>query len=35
MLGATLGVKDYLDRVCREIQELDPAQPGGDGDVPP
>ncbi|MDB5351835.1 MAG: phosphoheptose isomerase [Planctomycetota bacterium] len=26
MLGATLGVKDYLDRVCREIQELDPAQ---------
>ncbi len=26
MLGATLGVRDYLDRVCREIQELDPAQ---------
>ena len=26
MLGATLGVKDYLDRVCRDIQELDPAQ---------
>ena len=26
MLGATLGVKDYLDRVCREIQRLDPAQ---------
>ena len=26
MLGATLGVKDYLDRVCREIQELDSAQ---------
>ncbi len=26
MLGATLGVQEYLDRVCREIQELDPAQ---------
>ena len=26
MLGATLGVKDYLDRVCREIQQLDVAQ---------
>ena len=26
MLGATLGVRDYLDRVCREIRELDPAQ---------
>ena len=26
MLGATLGVKDYLDRVCREIQSLDPKQ---------
>lgn len=26
MLGATLAVKDYLDRVCREIQRLDPAQ---------
>ncbi len=26
MLGATLGVKDYLDRVCREIQALDPEQ---------
>lgn len=23
MLGATLGAKDYLDRVCREIQRLD------------
>ncbi len=23
MLGATLGPKDYLDRVCREIQRLD------------
>jgi D-sedoheptulose 7-phosphate isomerase len=29
MLGATLGVKDYLDRVCREIQALDPAQVEG------
>jgi D-sedoheptulose 7-phosphate isomerase len=26
MLGATLGAKDYLDRVCREIQRLDLAQ---------
>jgi D-sedoheptulose 7-phosphate isomerase len=26
MLGATLGPKDYLDRVCREIQRLDIAQ---------
>ncbi|MDX2036465.1 MAG: SIS domain-containing protein [Isosphaeraceae bacterium] len=26
MLGATLGVKDYLDRVCREIQDLDTDQ---------
>jgi D-sedoheptulose 7-phosphate isomerase len=26
MLGATLGAKDYLDRVCREIQRLDVAQ---------
>jgi D-sedoheptulose 7-phosphate isomerase len=26
MLGATLGVKDYLDRVCEEIRRLDPAQ---------
>jgi len=26
MLGATLGVKDYLDRVCREVQRLDLAQ---------
>ncbi len=26
MLGATLGVRDYLDRVCREIQRLDVAQ---------
>ena len=23
MLGATLGIKDYLDRVCREIERLD------------
>ena len=33
MLGATLGVRDYLDRVCREIQELDPAQVQGLSDV--
>ncbi len=26
MLGATLGVKDYMDRVCREIQALDAHQ---------
>src|SRR5215469_412935 len=26
MLGATLGAKDYLDRVCREIQRLDIGQ---------
>lgn len=26
MLGATLGAKDYLDRVCREIQRLDLTQ---------
>src|SRR5579871_5744630 len=26
MLGATLGAKDYLDRVCREIQQLDMSQ---------
>jgi D-sedoheptulose 7-phosphate isomerase len=26
MLGATLDVKNYMDRVCREIQSLDPAQ---------
>ena len=26
MLGATLGVNDYLDRVCKEIQRVDPAQ---------
>src|SRR3954454_14909997 len=26
MLGATLGAKDYLGRVCREIQRLDTAQ---------
>jgi D-sedoheptulose 7-phosphate isomerase len=26
MLGATLGAKDYLDRVCREIQSLDLTQ---------
>lgn len=26
MLGATLGAKDYLDRVCREIQGLDLGQ---------
>jgi D-sedoheptulose 7-phosphate isomerase len=26
MLGATLGVRDYLDRVCREIQRLDMTQ---------
>ena len=26
MLGATLDVKNYMDRVFREIQRLDPAQ---------
>jgi D-sedoheptulose 7-phosphate isomerase len=26
MLGATLGVSDYLSRVCHEIRRLDPAQ---------
>lgn len=26
MLGQTLGVKEYLDRVCREVQGLDLAQ---------
>jgi D-sedoheptulose 7-phosphate isomerase len=26
MLGATLGAKEYLDRVCREIQRLDLVQ---------
>src|SRR5438045_9749640 len=26
MLGAKLGVSDYLERVCQEIQRLDPAQ---------
>ncbi len=26
MLGATLGAKDYLDRVCREVRRLDLAQ---------
>jgi D-sedoheptulose 7-phosphate isomerase len=26
MLGATLGAKEYLDRVCREIQRLDIGQ---------
>src|SRR3954470_11088689 len=26
MLGATLGARAYLDRVCREIQRIDPAQ---------
>src|SRR5205085_1602220 len=26
MLGAMLGAKDYLDRVCREIQRLDVGQ---------
>jgi D-sedoheptulose 7-phosphate isomerase len=26
MLGVTLGIKDYLGRVCREIGRLDPAQ---------
>ena len=29
MLGATLGVRDYLDRVCRAIDALDPAQVEG------
>jgi D-sedoheptulose 7-phosphate isomerase len=33
MLGATLGVKDYLDRVCREIQALDPTQVEGLSDL--
>jgi len=26
MLGATLGAREYLDRVCREVQRLDVAQ---------
>src|SRR3954464_14603426 len=26
MLGATMGAKDYLERVCEEIRRLDPAQ---------
>ena len=26
MLGATLGVREYLDRVCDEIKRMDPAQ---------
>ncbi len=26
MLGAKLGISDYLTRVCQEIQRLDPAQ---------
>src|SRR3954463_13165563 len=26
MLGATMGVKDYLERVCEEVRRLDPAQ---------
>jgi len=26
MLGVTLGISDYLTRVCQEIQKLDPAQ---------
>ena len=26
MLGATLGAREYLDRVCREIQRLDVGQ---------
>ncbi len=26
MLGSTLGVKDYLERVCQEIQRLDDSQ---------
>jgi D-sedoheptulose 7-phosphate isomerase len=26
MLGATLGAKEYLERVCAEIRRLDPAQ---------
>jgi D-sedoheptulose 7-phosphate isomerase len=26
MLGAKLGISDYLTRVCQEIQKLDPAQ---------
>jgi D-sedoheptulose 7-phosphate isomerase len=26
MLGATLGVSDYLARVCQEIQRIDPSQ---------
>lgn len=29
MLGATLGAKDYLDRVCREIQRLELRQVEG------
>ena len=26
MLGATLGAKDYLERVCEEIRKLDLTQ---------
>src|SRR6516165_9784100 len=26
MLGATLGAKEYLERVCAEIRRLEPAQ---------
>ncbi len=26
MLGVTLGARDYLDRVCREIQHLEMSQ---------
>jgi len=26
MLGATLGVQEYLERVCEEIRKIDPAQ---------
>ena len=33
MLGATLGVRDYLDRVCRAIRELDPAEVEGMSDA--
>src|SRR5437868_7923828 len=33
MLGATLGAKQYLDRVCREIERLDAAQVEGLSDL--
>src|SRR5689334_5633125 len=29
MLGATLGIAEYLERVCQEVRRLDPAQVEG------